>query len=276
MVPAVILDAKDGDGAEAIPDERAEARSAKECLQHFHANASATAFELALALAAAPLTLPVMRLVQQAVLPHSRQVHLAEVFLGGLLKRVSPDEDNHDPEATEYDFLPGVRDLLLDAALVPDSIQVLGVVSNYLESRFGQALDFLALLEYPTDSGGMVLGERNLAFATVAAKVLRRLGGRYAQIAQVIDRSVGSASELPSNVNASPPVHERAAAQHDISVPHGLKLLHTLRAQTKPIGRMGWSKDGRWLATLQQTRLFVCGTPKPALSTEPFAATQAE
>lgn len=54
--------------------------SVEEQVKLFRATASPLAWRLAGYLAAAPLTLPVMRLVQRVMLPEARQVHLAEVF----------------------------------------------------------------------------------------------------------------------------------------------------------------------------------------------------
>ncbi|MCP3897417.1 SAV_2336 N-terminal domain-related protein, partial [Moraxella sp.] len=155
--------------------------TAKQRVQHFYAAASPTAQKLAGYLAAAPLTLPVMQLVQQVMLPQSRQVHLAEVFLGGLLKRVSPQECN--PMVMEYDFHEGVRDLMLDYVRVPDAIKVLKEVSEYLNRRMGQPLDFLALLADPTATDGIVINKEKLAFAEIGVKVLGRLGGDYGKLA---------------------------------------------------------------------------------------------
>ena len=61
--------------------------SPKERLDLFRSLASPQAFQLATYLAAAPLSLPVMRLVQRVMLPDSLQVHLAEFFLSGLIQR---------------------------------------------------------------------------------------------------------------------------------------------------------------------------------------------
>jgi hypothetical protein len=66
--------------------------SSEERLQVFQATVSPLARQLAGYLAAAPLSRPVMRLVQRVMLPESRQVHLAEVFLSGLLTRQSPND----------------------------------------------------------------------------------------------------------------------------------------------------------------------------------------
>jgi hypothetical protein len=63
--------------------------------------------------------LPIMRLVQQVLLPQPRLVHLAEVFLSGLLVRADRDleetERETDPFKIPFDFLPEVGELLLRA-----------------------------------------------------------------------------------------------------------------------------------------------------------------
>jgi hypothetical protein len=161
--------------------------TAQQRVQQFYATASPMAQRLAGYFAAAPLLiLPVMRLVQQVMLPESRQVQLAEVFLGGLLKRVSRQKTN--PVAIEYDFHDGVRDLLLDSVLVPDAIDVLKEVSEYLNKRLGQSLDFRALLADPTATDGIVIDKENRPFAEIGAKVLRRLGGEYKALANKLDK----------------------------------------------------------------------------------------
>jgi hypothetical protein len=179
------------------PLSRGDLPSAEQRVQHFYATASPTAQELAGYLAATPLTLPVMRTVQQVMLPQSRQVHLAEVFLGGLLKRVSPEKCH--PMVIEYDFHDRVRDLMLDSVLVPDAIEVLKAVSEYLEKRLGQPLDFMAWLADPTATDGIVINEDNRAFAEIAAKVLRRLGGNYRKLATIIKNTIDEPEKLENS-----------------------------------------------------------------------------
>jgi small GTP-binding protein len=241
LAPAVAFHAN-GSGAEG--QERAawiEPQSPEERIRSFRATASATAYELALLLAAAPLTLSVMRLVQQALLPDSRHEHLAEVLLGGLLCREESGSEESDPETIQYDFRQGVRDLLLDAALVPDSLKVLRTVSEYIEQRFGQPLDFRALLLHPTAAGGAALVERNRAFASVAARVLRRLGGDYARIADAMEQA---GPDEWAGLSAPEPF----PVTRDIIAPRGLQLLHTLRVRgSLPVGA-AWSADGELLA----------------------------
>ncbi len=81
-------------------------------LRRFRAGASPVAQELAGYLSAVPLSLPVMNLVRQVMLPHSEHGHLAEVALGGLLSPWT-DADPTDPDSVPFDFRPGVRAALL-------------------------------------------------------------------------------------------------------------------------------------------------------------------
>jgi formylglycine-generating enzyme required for sulfatase activity len=121
--------------------------------------------ELVEYLAAAPLSLEIMRLVQRVMLPDSRQVHLAEIFLSGLIKRVA------EHPYIEYEFHDGVRDLLLESALLPYSIDVLQKVSKHLERRWGGVLDFNAILlnsDLPIE-----VDIKHRVFAHISAQVLK-------------------------------------------------------------------------------------------------------
>lgn len=175
-----------GDGL-TIP---APSTDPQEQVTTFRANASPTAYRLAIFLAAgAPLTLTVMRLVQGAMLPTSRPSHLVEVFLLGLLKKSGDARDermDHFPEEIEYDFQPGVREVLLGELPRPAALQVLATVSNFVSQRLGSPLDFRALLtagDLPESSAIL-----SRPFAQVAYKVLRSLGGRYAEAAERLTR----------------------------------------------------------------------------------------
>lgn len=163
------------------PDHIATDLDPEQRVSRFQANASATAFQLACLLAAAPLQLPIMHLVQRTLLPEARQVHLAEVFLGQLLRRTEMEPVSIDPASIAYDFLPGVRDVLLSAGSVPDAVSVQRTVSRYIADRFGYPIDFPALLTDPGSLEHLRLDEEARAFATISGEVLKRLGGRYAE-----------------------------------------------------------------------------------------------
>lgn len=173
---------------EVVPDGQAEHHLVERLppetrLRQFRARASTEAYRLATCLAGAPLSLPVMRLVQSAMLPGSKPSHLAEVFLSGLLKV----RDGHDGSGdVEYDFQPGVRDQLLGELPKPDTLTVLSRVSTFVTGRFGSPLDFRALLA--DDALPDVIPELGQPFAEVAYDVLTRLGGHYAEAADRLRR----------------------------------------------------------------------------------------
>jgi len=173
------------------PEEPAASLSPERRLQLFRATASPLAWRLAGYLAAAPLSLPVMRLVQRVMLPESRQAHLAEVFLSGLIKRQTPNDPSIHPDDVRYDFVDGVRDLLLSTILVSETVEVLTKVSNFIDRETGKPLDFRALIADPTATGRIVIEKDSQPFAAVATRVLHRLGGRYAQLATHLERIEG-------------------------------------------------------------------------------------
>ncbi|MFF9848681.1 SAV_2336 N-terminal domain-related protein [Streptomyces litmocidini] len=110
-------------------------RGDEELLRAFRAGASPGALRLAVHLAAAPLTLPVMQLVQRAMLPDTGPMELAEVLLSGLLRRL--------PGPTPYpcfSYPPGVQQLLLSSLDPGAAALVLKHCSAYVERNFGQGM----------------------------------------------------------------------------------------------------------------------------------------
>jgi hypothetical protein len=172
--------------------------SAKQRLQRFRLSASPMARRLAGLLAAAPVSLPIVRLIQQTMLPESRQVHIAEVFLGGILKPVSPIDADTDPDTIQYEFTDGVRDLLLDSVPLPKSVEVLREVSKYVTERAGLSInDFTAVLADPALPINGATGDLQVRpFARLTAQVLKRLGGRYTELAEQLEQRVESSSVI--------------------------------------------------------------------------------
>lgn len=132
----------------------------------------------------APLRLPLLRLIQDVMLPESGQVHLAEVLLGGLLHRkpTSAPASVANDESIEFAWHKDVRDLLLARVPLSQSIRVLRATSEYVERYLNIRSDFEALLanpdHVPTEPGS----EDEHSFAEVSKAVLQRLGGKYAQL----------------------------------------------------------------------------------------------
>ncbi|HYX16888.1 MAG TPA: SAV_2336 N-terminal domain-related protein [Nostoc sp.] len=163
--------------------------SANQRLQRFRLTASPVARKLAGLLAPAPISLPIVRLIQQTMLPQSTQIHVAEVFLGGILKPLSPVDEGVEADNVQFDFINGVRDLLLDGVPLTESTEVLRKVSEYITQKVGLSIDeFAAMLMNPglVDNSSRVLAR---PFAQITAKVLRRLGGNYGELAEQIEQS---------------------------------------------------------------------------------------
>lgn len=119
-------------------------RTPEQLVEDFRTTASPAARRLAVCLSAAPLSYPVMQLVQRALLPGTGPVELAEVLFSDLLVEVADDSDG---PGLWYEFAPGVRDLLLRRLELDEARAVLEQCSRYLERVWGaRARNFPAVV----------------------------------------------------------------------------------------------------------------------------------
>ncbi|MCF3124557.1 tetratricopeptide repeat protein [Streptomyces arenae] len=140
----------------------------------FRDTASPEAYRLAAHLAAvAPVSVPVMRLVQDALGPDVTTGHLAEVFLSGLLRRCD-DDTALAPQHRSYDVTTGIRDILLGTAPARELLRTSRTVSDRLGELAGRSADFPAWLAHP--DGAERAGHEGRPFGWVDARLLRRLG----------------------------------------------------------------------------------------------------
>jgi hypothetical protein len=212
--------AREDADAEVDPVER---------VRRFRATASTSAFQLAGYLAAAPLSLPVMRLVQELMLPGSRTRDLAEVFLAGLMCRVTPADVPTHPEQVRYDFRPGVRDVLLTTLDRRTELRILNRVSDFVRRRLGGTLDFPALVAGAGDLGRITDADR--PFARVAQTVLHSMGGRYRAIADRLANELVSATDTGAAENTQLGGRRAIAGSRSSPVPHDGGLRITVRRQ---------------------------------------------
>ncbi|MFJ8200148.1 SAV_2336 N-terminal domain-related protein [Streptomyces sp. NPDC096152] len=182
-------------------------------VEHFEEGYSPEAFRLLRLLAAAPLSLPVMRLVQRAMLPSSTPMHLAEIFLSGLLVRRTPPGPGEDPDRVLYDFRPGVRDALLGRLTRTESLRVLrrvlDGVSERVAATLGGVTDFGALVAAVEAEGdgaldGLELPEESRAFAEVAVAVIGGVGGDYKEVAARLGARGSGAAARGAPAEAEP------------------------------------------------------------------------
>ncbi|MFB8236623.1 SAV_2336 N-terminal domain-related protein [Kitasatospora purpeofusca] len=185
-----------------------------ERVARFRAGSSPNAYRLACHLAAAPLSLPVMRLVQRATVPESGQTDLAELFLSGLIAPRGATAG--DPDEQVYDFRDGVREELLAELTRTEAVHVLEhvltKVSGRVAATFGGTRDFRAVARLVgavgdgEEAGGEVrLSARSLPFAEVAVTVLASAGGQHAALAARLAEAVTrTAPERPAEPEPGP------------------------------------------------------------------------
>jgi formylglycine-generating enzyme required for sulfatase activity len=157
-------------------------------VSRFRATASPLARRLAGLMAAAPVSLPVVQLIQQTLLSQSSQIHVAEVFMSGLLKPLTSIRQDTDADYIEYEFVEGVRELLLESVPVSKTISVIDNVSEFVAKRLGLSVrEFEARLLVAASQGKDSLETKIRPFAQFKAQVLRQLGREYARFAEELD-----------------------------------------------------------------------------------------
>ncbi|MEA5597381.1 formylglycine-generating enzyme family protein [Rivularia sp. UHCC 0363] len=189
-------------------DADAAPLSAEERVNRFWATASFSARRLAGMMAATQVSLPIVHLIQRELMPQEASpVHVAEVFMSGLLYPVGADAS----DTVRYEFYKGVRDYLVDATRKSDTEAVLEEVilkrlSKFIEERTGVAIrSFEAFLAFES-AWDSAIQQEIAPFAQITRQVLRRLGGAYAALA---DQTVQPPS-VPSGMEpvAFPPLQE--------------------------------------------------------------------
>ncbi|NCR09950.1 MAG: formylglycine-generating enzyme family protein [Microcystis aeruginosa LG13-11] len=182
-------------------DKNSIKNKAEAMVERFFATASEPAKKLAKMMAAAPVSMQVVNLIRKTLLNEVRPVHVAEFYMGGLLK---PIVENEEGQYRVYDFLPGVRQVLNDAIGRRQTIKVLDAISQYIAGEIKSPIrSFAALLTllptYPPEQR-----EKILPFAQVSIEVLGNLGGEYAEFAEKI--AVNISNPLPIPQPSQPPL----------------------------------------------------------------------
>lgn len=147
---------------------------------NFQKTASPLAQELASLLASTVLSLPIIYLIQNAMLPKSNQTHLAEFILSGLVKLKTSDEDSW--ATIHFEFHEGVREILLEQSLISDSLNVIQTISEYIQRNLGSNNDFIAFLKNPTQNNNYLISEDVKSFMMITDHILSRLGGQFSNL----------------------------------------------------------------------------------------------
>ncbi|MFE1800364.1 FxSxx-COOH system tetratricopeptide repeat protein [Streptomyces sp. NPDC059517] len=176
---------------------------AREIVRRFTAKASPAAFTLARRLAAAPLNLPVMRLIQKS-LPGVESWNLAEVLLFGLVQRTDSRIDAEDDQQVSFDFGEGVREELLGLGTRGETMDVLRQVSAHLGPRLAASVaEGDALLQWRVDAVDPPVTERTRPFVRPLHTALCALSGPYLTRATRLKRLLHEAGEPPAPVKVT-------------------------------------------------------------------------
>ncbi|WP_229897385.1 FxSxx-COOH system tetratricopeptide repeat protein [Streptomyces finlayi] len=194
---------KGADGARdplaAAPPGRTRQERARDIVRAFKARASPLAYALAKRLAAAPLNLPVMRLVQNA-LPGARDFNLGEIMLFGLLRPTGHGHDAEDTDTVSFDFPEGVREELLGLGTRAETMVVLRQVAGALGPRLASAVDGgEAAVAWEADAADPPVNERTRPFVRPLHTALAAVSGPYLARATRLGQllGVGPGGPLP-------------------------------------------------------------------------------
>ena len=167
----------------------------RERVLRFRTFASVAAFQLAGLLAAVPLSLPTMKLVQRVLLPSADIAAVAEVLLGGLLRKTSiqPDDEN----AVTYEFHNGVREELLSGGRRADTVRVARLIGDYLGKRNPIVRNFRDALSDPDNTPDPEPTPEARPYLVVQQAVFRALSGGYAPRAGRLRKLVETALPAP-------------------------------------------------------------------------------
>lgn len=166
----------------------------QERLRRFRSHATPTAFRLATHLAAAVLDPRLVRDVRHRLVPEAQPVHVAELFLSGLVEQPPADAPSDSAARTPLEFVDGAREALLAGAMRADTARVAHSVSDFFGDRSEAARRLHGALLAPEDVPDPPLTEESLPFVRVELAILRALSGPYLRRAQRITTALSGGS----------------------------------------------------------------------------------
>ncbi|WP_339746160.1 SAV_2336 N-terminal domain-related protein [uncultured Rubinisphaera sp.] len=210
---------------ETLPTSKFEPTHEKgdQAFQHFMRFATPETVKLARSFASIPLFLPVMRLTQHCLHPETGMSHLAEVFWSGLVYRLDykkPLPTSVDPNHIEYDFLPGVRDKLLNQSSFSRVEDVFEVLSAYMRENLGQKNSLTAILHDPTAAEKWSVGEvteNRIPFARVASQVFQRIGGDHAVAGKMLNSNIRGKEKTEAKKEIRITIEDQIQFKEDIT-----------------------------------------------------------
>ena len=155
---------------------------AEERLRHFYKYASTTSKELLELLAIVPLGLPIIKLVQQKLLPYSSQEHLSEIFVSSIIDKEQKVDGFYQFYKAENKEV-GVREELIKKIGAKKAFQTIDKISKIIQKQ-GGVFDFLAYIVDPALlKNSQNFSEIDREFARISVSVLKEMGGKYRDLA---------------------------------------------------------------------------------------------
>jgi formylglycine-generating enzyme required for sulfatase activity len=173
--------------ASIIQPKSAEAR-----VELFMATASEAAQKLAEMMAAVPVEMSVVRLIQKELLTDLTPVHIAEVYSSDLLEQENQPTEDYP---SRYNFAKGVRGLLNERTSLDETFKVIEALSRRIARTLGFEIDSFTALLSPKLDWTQEQKDAILPFAQITTEVLHRLGGEYAELAQLVERDASGRSD---------------------------------------------------------------------------------
>jgi TIR domain len=155
---------------------------ADELVRRFRVSVSPVAYRLAVYLSAVlrgRWGLALARLAQEAMLPDSEHIHLAEVIVGGLVRTTERPEGEEQPT---FEFIDGVVDVLQRSLTGTEALRILQALGGYIERNTGQSPGIAALLlgeAVPADGTGVFADLRTGAANLIDTMGLARVGSLH-------------------------------------------------------------------------------------------------
>ncbi|MBR8838275.1 MAG: formylglycine-generating enzyme family protein [Stigonema ocellatum SAG 48.90 = DSM 106950] len=211
----------------SFSDQEDKKLSAKARVSRFRAAASPLSRQLARMMAAAPVSLPVIRLIQKTLLPDSNAVHVAEVLMGGLLKPTAAEGKDGVTGEVNYKFYEGVREELIKITPKSKTFEVISCLSEFVneELRLRRSVkNFEAMLLHRD----VEIDPDYLPFAQITAQTLQLLGGKYADLGEQIQQKLPKSFEFEVvTVDAQGQIikrEQRQAQYYDENLGNGITL----------------------------------------------------
>ncbi|MFD4372131.1 FxSxx-COOH system tetratricopeptide repeat protein [Streptomyces sp. NPDC058486] len=179
------------------PPSDPPAPTVQERIRRFRSHATPTAFRLATHLAAAVLDPRLVRDVRHRLVPEAQPVHVAELFLSGLVEQPPDTTPPSTAVKSPLEFVDGAREALLAGAMRADTARVARSVSDFFGDRSEAARGLHGALLAPEEAPVPPLTEESLPFVRVELAILRALSGPYLHRAHRITAALAGDSLMP-------------------------------------------------------------------------------